>query len=231
MSDNPEPQWCLVANVRKYIRKGVGGQEVMQGTKHFSGGTKLYCFPATWDLYEQIRVIGKHRGSPKLVIMIIDWRYLTNWRTKLIYEPRVLKLLRLGDEPAWGGDEQAKQQVDNYVAYLRGQETQLPHLDELTGMEPRLVKLGSDLPSLGGEAQLNYLSRLLTSEDRKVRSKVVNLIGKLKLENAAPMLITLLDDEPERYIQQDTVRVLEQLGTPEAAQAAATWRENQQSPR
>lgn len=35
-----EPQWCLVANVREWTRRGVGGQDIERGTKHFSGEQK-----------------------------------------------------------------------------------------------------------------------------------------------------------------------------------------------
>jgi hypothetical protein len=226
-----EPQWCLVANVRKFNRKGEGGQEIIQGTRHFSGGTKVYCFPALWgDGYEQIRVIGKHRGSPKLVVMILHWRYLTNWRAKLIYEPRVLALLQIGDRPAWSryGHDNPRELVEQYAAAMRERESYLPPLDDLTGMEPSLPKVAAQIPSLGGEALVSHLQNLLSDDDRKVRFRVVCSIQRLQLVQAAPLLIALLDTEPVEYIQQEAITALDSFGTEEAVKAAALWRKRQQ---
>jgi hypothetical protein len=126
-----EPQWCLVANVRKFNRRGEGGREIVEGTRHFSGGTRVYCFPTLWgDGYEQIRVLGKHRGSSRLVVMIVQWRALTHWRAKLVYKPRVLSRLRIADQPAWSwasNHDDPRMLVEGYVAAMRERESRLCH--------------------------------------------------------------------------------------------------------
>lgn len=82
--------WCVVANVTEVQIFGET-QETQIGTKHFSPGTKVYCFPPLWgDGYENIKVIGRHRGSRKLITMIIPSKRLENWRVKYVYHPHVI---------------------------------------------------------------------------------------------------------------------------------------------
>jgi hypothetical protein len=93
----PEAVWCIVANVAEIQLYGVDSEE-RRGTKHFSPNTKVYCFPAQWgDGYENIKVIGRHRGSSRLAVMVIPRKRLTNWRVKLVRHPFVVS--QLGD--AW----------------------------------------------------------------------------------------------------------------------------------
>lgn len=88
------PVWCLVANVVEERTCGPDGTETWHGTKHFAPGAKIYCFPAQWgDGYEQIRVVGRHRGSRRFVTMIVKSRWLTNWRVQLVYSPAVIERL------------------------------------------------------------------------------------------------------------------------------------------
>lgn len=89
----PAPMWCVVANVAPYQEYGEQ-REIRLGTRHFSPNTKVYCFPPGWgDGYEDIRVIGRHRGSARLATIIMPSRRLTNWRVKLVYQPHVLKMM------------------------------------------------------------------------------------------------------------------------------------------
>jgi hypothetical protein len=224
-----EPQWCLVANVRKFIRKGEGRQEIAEGTRHFSGGTKVYCFPVLWgDGYEQIKVIGKHRGSPKLVVMIVHWRYLTNWRVKLIYEPRVLKLLQVGDRPAWSRwQDQAPQQLaENYAVAMREREIIMDELDDLSGMEPKIGGALSPallIPGIGGERVINHIRWLLRDEKPSTRAKVVGALGKLDKPQVVSVLREHLDREVVFYVREACLRALERIGTPEALAAIELW--------
>jgi len=66
-------QWVLVGNIVNERPYGPGGIETKHGTKHFSPGTKVYCFPAQWgDGYDQIIAIGSHRASIKFNSMTIS---------------------------------------------------------------------------------------------------------------------------------------------------------------
>jgi hypothetical protein len=108
MSEQQQPEgiWCLVANVATEQVYG-GQQEVRSGTKHFSPNTKVYCFPPLWgDGYEKIRVIGRHRGSSRLVTLILPSRRLVNWRARYVCHPYVVRRMY----PGWI-KEQAEQML------------------------------------------------------------------------------------------------------------------------
>ena len=74
-------EWCLVANIRAELPFGEN-REIQKGTKNFSPNTKVYCSAPHWgDGYKQIVVAGRHRGSSRLVLMVVPRKQLTNWRT------------------------------------------------------------------------------------------------------------------------------------------------------
>jgi hypothetical protein len=82
--------WCVVANIVDEHSFGES-KEIKKGTKHFSKGTKVYCFPPLWgDGYEKIQVIGHHKGSHRYVKMVVASKLLINWRVKLVYSPFVI---------------------------------------------------------------------------------------------------------------------------------------------
>lgn len=86
--------WCVVANVSETQIFGEN-HESRIGTKHFSPHTKVYCFPPLWgDGYENIQVLGRHRGSRKLTKMIMPSKRLENWRVKFVYHPHVVSEIR-----------------------------------------------------------------------------------------------------------------------------------------
>ncbi|MBX9666174.1 MAG: hypothetical protein K2X93_01090 [Candidatus Obscuribacterales bacterium] len=102
--ERTDPVWCVVANVAENTVFGED-KESRKGTKHFSPGTKVYCFPPLWgDGYVNVKVIGRHRGSKKYVTMVMPAKHLTNWRSKLVYSPYVTKLLK----SHWDGSEKSK---------------------------------------------------------------------------------------------------------------------------
>ena len=57
------------------------------------------------DGYEQIKVLGKHRGERGgLVRMVIDAVWVTNWRAQVVYKPEVLRHFRAdGYDEGWRG--------------------------------------------------------------------------------------------------------------------------------
>jgi hypothetical protein len=109
---------CLVGNIVPERPYGEGGKEIRRGTKHFSPGTKVYCFPSQWgDGYEQIKVIGRHRGSKRFVTMIIRSEWVTNWRAKFVYNPEVLR--RFHEE---GNYEWTQEYLDAMIECLKARE-------------------------------------------------------------------------------------------------------------
>lgn len=108
--------WCIVANV--VAERPVGEDKVSRkGTKHFSAGAKVYCYPPLWgDGYEHIKVIGRHRGSRKLVEIVMPSKWLTNWRVKIVYSPFVLT--RMKDH--WDDSKESQQTAASIVARMTG---------------------------------------------------------------------------------------------------------------
>jgi hypothetical protein len=83
--------WCLVANVTREPHPEGPVGDLRIGLKHFSPGTKLYCFPHAWgDGGDRLRVLGRHRGGSKLINIVIANRFLTNWRVQKVFNPQVV---------------------------------------------------------------------------------------------------------------------------------------------
>jgi hypothetical protein len=109
------PVWCAVANIVMERDYGPRGAEKRSGTKHFSAGAKVYILYHFWGMGgEQVTVVGRHRGSHRYVTMTIASKWLTNWRTQLVYSPHMIKLIEdLGEYPKEDlGGEAAKNQAE-----------------------------------------------------------------------------------------------------------------------
>ena len=111
----PDFYWSLVGNIKEDIPYGEGGTVVKKGTKHFSPGTKVYCYPTLWgDGYERIQVIGRHRGSKHFACLIIQSKWVTNWRKQKIYSPAVIKLIKKNGGYYW----KKEKEIDQYLQFL-----------------------------------------------------------------------------------------------------------------
>lgn len=87
--------WCLVGNVIEEHLFG-DNKEIRKGTKQFSPGTKLYCYPAQWgDGYQKIKVIGRPRKFKRFITVVINSDYITNWRKEKVYNPFIIKQMIL----------------------------------------------------------------------------------------------------------------------------------------
>src|SRR5262245_29806402 len=114
-----EAIWCAVANVVDERPVGPGGTEWRSGTRHFRPGTLVYCPTVLWgDGYENIRVVARHRGSHRFVTMVIRSAWLTNWRTKLVYSPHIIREFReMG--ASWDGSAKSKRLAEQIVQTMR----------------------------------------------------------------------------------------------------------------
>jgi hypothetical protein len=118
--DSDGTQWCLVGNIVAERKCGVGGTETRRGTKHFSAGTKVFCPPAQWgDGYDQIVVIGRHRGSKRFVTMIISSDWVTNWRAKVVYDLAALELLATIEQEQGRSNWRTKEEVEQDVTSMK----------------------------------------------------------------------------------------------------------------
>ena len=119
-----DSEWCLIGNIVDRRRYGEGGSEIKPGTKHFSGGTKIYCLPAQWgDGYNQVVVIGRHRGSKKYTTMIISSEWVTNLRAKVVYSPEVLRRIRTASFTSFDKEPlpykwESKEQIERHITLL-----------------------------------------------------------------------------------------------------------------
>lgn len=128
-SDRPEGDcqsvWCVVANVRKETAYGKDGGKVRRGSKHFAPGAKVYCFPPLWgDGYESIKVVGRHRKTHRYVTMVIESRYLENWRAELAYSPHVIR--QFGGE--WDGSKRSQGQAEQLASWKEHGSSETHHL-------------------------------------------------------------------------------------------------------
>lgn len=109
-----ESQWCLVGNIVEERCGGEGGKKVRLGTKNFLGGTKVYCLRTSWgDGYQKTKMIGRHRGSKQFITTIANVDYVTNWRAQVVYNPEVLRRIKMA-KTQW----ESKEEVEAYVGIL-----------------------------------------------------------------------------------------------------------------
>jgi hypothetical protein len=85
--------WGVVANV---VDEHLSGEDLQlrHGLKHFAAGAKVWV-SAVWNGDGGARrwVVGRHRGSPRYIRIIIEARHLNNARVKPVYSPGLLRLL------------------------------------------------------------------------------------------------------------------------------------------
>lgn len=122
------PVWCAVANVRELVRFGEGGQEIRKGTKQFYAGAKVYCYPPRWDWFPgDVIAIGHFRGKGYIKIVMPSHR-LTNWHVELVYSPRVIQLMRAGEEGLqceWNGTEESRDAAEQFAEGRRKNDEEL----------------------------------------------------------------------------------------------------------
>lgn len=85
--------WCLVGNI---IEKHYFGEEkkVVSGTKHFRANTKVYCLLPPWDHFaKNILTIGLARKGRRLISVITQRGFVTNFRIQKIYNPKIIELI------------------------------------------------------------------------------------------------------------------------------------------
>jgi len=100
-----EFEYCLVGNI---VEKHYFGQdkEIKYGSKHFSGGAKVYIFPMFGGCgHEQIRVIGIPRKRYKMLDVIIPSKHLINVRVKKIYKPDLKEKIAENFYYSWWKEE------------------------------------------------------------------------------------------------------------------------------
>jgi len=129
---DPKWVWCLVANV---VGEHPFGEDhrIVYGTKHFRGGTKVYCLLPRWGGFDQIPVIGKPRGKHGLREVIMHTSLLRNFRLKKVYSPAVIRRICKVDEDgykghareAWSAHDGDKEAILSLLRWVNLDEEQL----------------------------------------------------------------------------------------------------------
>ncbi|MFB6456442.1 hypothetical protein ACE38W_14310 [Chitinophaga sp. Hz27] len=110
--------WCLVGNIEGEHVNAAG--KTVYGIKHFSPGTKVYCFPVRWgDGYEKIYVLGKHRKTARNILIVIPSKHIRNWRLKKVYHPHILEIMR--KERGWKNRDEDKLIIEEMAKDLNQQ--------------------------------------------------------------------------------------------------------------
>ena len=119
MTSDLEWRWCLVGNIVETRLYGEE-KEVRNGTKRFSGGTKVYVAPSQWgDGFENVVVLGKPRGRRGGVIeMVIRRDYIHNFRLQKIYSPLLLRRMSKSQHSWWENTDGDRDLIKDYIEVL-----------------------------------------------------------------------------------------------------------------
>ncbi|QIS08558.1 hypothetical protein [Nocardia arthritidis] len=125
MSDNPKPEWCIIATLLPYPYKP-GPSWNFRSQKIFPAGAKLHVVGGfAGPGYRVVTVVGTghHR---RVVAANIQARYLGGWRVALVYRPAILRVIRraLSENPYAAHrfvseDNEFEFGSAEYAAYLR----------------------------------------------------------------------------------------------------------------
>lgn len=111
--------WCLVGNILSEGLYSDGNNEVeFKGTRLFKPGTKVYCSTFIWgDGYERIRVLGMAGDNNKLISLIMESKYITNWRRQKVYTPYILRR-NSHERDQWDNSQESAKVIDEMLTWL-----------------------------------------------------------------------------------------------------------------
>lgn len=96
---------------------GPGGTETRRGTKHFSGGTKVYIVGTYAGMCEDITVVGLARKPRRYIRVTLRVTQVENLRVKPCYQPAVLRKMQPDDLPAGAAREEAEALRDSLLRW------------------------------------------------------------------------------------------------------------------
>lgn len=121
--ERPKWIWCLVGNVVKERPYGPD-HEVRLGTKRFTPGTKVYCYPGQWgDGYDRIYVLGRPRERYDLIRLIMPRKHIENFRLQRVYNPQVIERMHPGPDSddcvcGWGDSDHDRMEIKHMLTWL-----------------------------------------------------------------------------------------------------------------
>lgn len=103
--------WCLIANLSDPDEMGKEGPQT-GAVRHFTPGTKIYCYPHSIGDNKRIRVLAHHKGGgSRLVELFVNTKELCNWRTKKVFRSDVISKMA----GIWSDSESDRILSDNHV--------------------------------------------------------------------------------------------------------------------
>ena len=116
--------WCLVGNIVEEHEFGEE-HEIKKGTKQFSSGTKVYLAPVQWgDGYEKVIVIGIARGSRKYIEVVMQKKYIENFRMQKVFKPTIMKRMIESENYWWSDSDDDREKIIGYLEYLAPEEAE-----------------------------------------------------------------------------------------------------------
>ncbi len=70
------------------------------------------------DGYERVKVIGRHRGSKRFVMVIINSKHLTDWRVKKIFDPYIVKKIKTH----WDSSDRSHERAEQWASIMNERE-------------------------------------------------------------------------------------------------------------
>lgn len=118
-TDAADGIWCVVANVKREHPYGPGGEETNIGTRQFRGGTKVYIAGCYAGTCHGVIAIGLHRKTRRFITCVVNVKHLENFRTKLVYHPKVLELIEQDDRCRIKTKEEAEKWVATFPEWQK----------------------------------------------------------------------------------------------------------------
>lgn len=115
------PLWCLVGNLKE------------SSNNLFRSGQKMFCTRSSRKgTFHRIRVVGRYRGSGRLIGSYIATEKIETWRAKPIYSPKLQRKLR-EEFVVWKSQTEVQELAEWLNSATPKELTELP--EKLAGLE------------------------------------------------------------------------------------------------
>lgn len=111
-------QWCLVGNI---VEEHEYGEEhiTKYGNKQFRPNAKVFVNLVYGGMgHESILVIGLPRHSSQYIEIVIDRKYVHNFRVHKVFKPAVLKKIKNSKWDWWGKTDEAYNRIVSCLSWL-----------------------------------------------------------------------------------------------------------------
>lgn len=235
--DLQEAEWGKREETAKQLReyaRTLKGKNATLDVQRLVGATQDEDWVVRWAASDALAWIGDLSAVPAIVALLDD----ENWTVRIGAVRNLTELLDPAALPALidlaSDTNHNVREVVAEALGVFGDESALDTLVQLSDDDERFVRFAA-VEALGKfEDARSYapVVKRLSDEHVTVRRAAVVVAGHLKITDAVPILIELLEDTAGLEWEEDRIcdlaaTALEQVGTPQAKEAAANWRRNQ----